>query len=108
MIISSWKDRGTAKHSVGLRELSCIEVIVQPPPSHEFPVAAYRHYYALVELMHGRTSIIVAHRLSTIRDADQILLLDQGRVVEIGSHRELMARRGMYYNLYTSQFSDAS
>jgi len=63
---------------------------------------------ALAELMHGRTSIIVAHRLSTIRDADQILLLDQGRVVEIGSHRELMARRGMYYNLYTSQFSDAS
>ncbi len=62
---------------------------------------------ALDELLKGRTSIIVAHRLSTIRDADQILLLDQGRVVENGSHQDLLAKRGAYYKLYTSQFSEA-
>ncbi|NLJ80057.1 MAG: ABC transporter ATP-binding protein [Firmicutes bacterium] len=62
---------------------------------------------ALAQLMEGRTSIIVAHRLSTIRDADQILLLDQGRVLEMGRHEELLARRGAYYRLYSSQFTDA-
>lgn len=61
---------------------------------------------ALRALMKGRTSIIVAHRLSTIRDADQILLLDQGRVVEVGTHQELLAKQGAYYRLYTSQFSE--
>lgn len=60
---------------------------------------------ALAELMKGRTSIIVAHRLSTIVDADQILFLDQGRVVEIGSHKELLERKGAYFKLYSSQFS---
>lgn len=63
---------------------------------------------ALAELMRGRTSIIVAHRLSTIRNADQILVLDHGRVVEIGSHQELLAKRGLYYRLYTSQMSETA
>lgn len=62
---------------------------------------------ALKELMQGRTSIIVAHRLSTIRDADQILVLDRGRVVEIGSHEELLRKGGHYYKLYTTQLSHA-
>lgn len=60
---------------------------------------------ALGELMKGRTSIIVAHRLSTIRDADKIMLLDNGQVIEMGSHDELLAREGAYYRVYSSQFS---
>ena len=54
--------------------------------------------------MEGRTCIIVAHRLSTIRQADEILVIDEGRILERGSHRELLARRGIYYNLYLLQF----
>lgn len=57
-------------------------------------------------LMHGRTSFIIAHRLSTIRDADIILVMNQGDIVEVGSHDELLAKQGFYANLYQSQFSD--
>lgn len=59
---------------------------------------------AMVELMKGRTSIIIAHRLSTIRDADKIIVLDGGKVIETGSHEELLAYGGAYYNLYKNQF----
>ena len=55
-------------------------------------------------LMKGRTSFIVAHRLSTIRRADRIVVIDNGRIVEIGSHTELLKLRGHYYRLYTQQF----
>ena len=55
-------------------------------------------------LMKGRTSFIVAHRLSTIRRADRIVVIDNGRIVEIGSHAELLKLRGHYYRLYTQQF----
>lgn len=58
---------------------------------------------AMVNLMKNRTSLIIAHRLSTIRDADKIVVMDQGRVAEIGNHEELLAKRGRYYELYTSQ-----
>jgi ATP-binding cassette subfamily B multidrug efflux pump len=59
---------------------------------------------ALSELLHGRTSFVIAHRLSTIRDADQVIFIQQGRIAERGTHQELLARRGLYYDLYTSQF----
>ncbi|NMB88611.1 MAG: ABC transporter ATP-binding protein [Chloroflexi bacterium] len=59
---------------------------------------------ALLRLMQGRTSFIIAHRLSTIRDADGILVIQDGQVVERGSHADLLAARGAYYRLYTSQF----
>jgi ATP-binding cassette subfamily B protein len=55
------------------------------------------------ELLHGRTSFVIAHRLSTIRDADVILVLERGRLVEHGSHDELMARQGLYYYLASQQ-----
>ena len=55
-------------------------------------------------LMEGRTSFIIAHRLSTIRNADRILVIDNGRIAEMGSHRELLRQHGHYYRLYTQQF----
>ena len=60
---------------------------------------------AMVKLMKNRTSLIIAHRLSTIRDADKIVVMDQGRVVEIGNHEELLAQKGKYYELYMTQFA---
>ena len=55
-------------------------------------------------LLRGRTSFIIAHRLSTVRNADRILVIDGGRILEQGSHKELMARKGRYYELYCNQF----
>ena len=63
---------------------------------------------AMVKLMKNRTSLIIAHRLSTIRDADKIVVMDQGRVVEIGNHEELLAKKGKYYELYMTQFAGNS
>ncbi len=59
---------------------------------------------ALETIMEGRTTFVIAHRLSTIRHADQVLVLDQGQIVERGRHDELLAQKGFYYNLYMSQF----
>ncbi len=59
---------------------------------------------AMATLREGRTSFVIAHRLSTIRDADIILVMDAGRIVEKGTHAELMAAQGFYYDLYQSQF----
>ena len=62
---------------------------------------------ALKRLLVGRTSFVIAHRLSTIREADKVVVMSLGKIVEIGTHDELIARRGMYYNLYTMQWRDA-
>ncbi|MBU1050734.1 ABC transporter ATP-binding protein/permease [Candidatus Bipolaricaulota bacterium] len=59
---------------------------------------------ALLELMKGRTSFVIAHRLSTIRGADQVIMIDEGRIVERGTHEELMSLKGAYYRLFLSQF----
>ena len=60
---------------------------------------------AMQRVMRNRTSIIIAHRLSTIRDADLIVVMDQGRIVEQGNHEELLAQRGKYHELYMTQFA---
>ena len=59
----------------------------------------------MVALMKNRTSLIIAHRLSTIQDADVIIVMDHGRIVEKGNHKELLEQKGRYYNLYQTQFA---
>ena len=61
---------------------------------------------AMDNLMEGRTSFVIAHRLSTIRDADLILVINDGDIVEQGNHEELLAKNGFYANLYNSQFAE--
>jgi ATP-binding cassette, subfamily B, multidrug efflux pump len=63
---------------------------------------------AIESLMKGRTSFIIAHRLSTIRNADIILVMKDGAIVEQGSHKELLAENGFYASMYNSQFENAS
>lgn len=60
---------------------------------------------ALAQAMHGRTALVIAHRLSTIRQADTILVVEAGRIVESGSHEELLASSGRYAQLYETQFA---
>ena len=62
---------------------------------------------AMDNLMRGRTSFVIAHRLSTIRDADLILVMKDGDIIEQGNHEELMAKGGFYAGLYNSQFEKA-
>jgi ATP-binding cassette subfamily B multidrug efflux pump len=62
---------------------------------------------ALQRLMAGRTSFVIAHRLNTIQQADQILVLNEGRIIEQGSHDKLLENKGFYHNLYQSQFKGA-
>lgn len=59
---------------------------------------------AILKLTRGRTSIVIAHRLSTIKNADWIVVLERGKVMEQGLHRELLERKGLYHKLYTLQF----
>ena len=63
---------------------------------------------AMNTLRGGRTSFVIAHRLSTIRDADTIIVMDGGRIVEQGNHVELLQRRGAYFELYNAQFNAAA
>ncbi|MBP6636802.1 MAG: lipid ABC transporter permease/ATP-binding protein, partial [Sulfuritalea sp.] len=62
---------------------------------------------ALEALMRGRTTLVIAHRLSTVEHADRIVVLAQGRIAEIGSHAELLAAGGVYASLYRLQFAEA-
>ena len=63
---------------------------------------------AMDKLTEGRTSFVIAHRLSTIKNANKILVLRDGDIVESGTHEELLAKKGFYAELYNSQFEDAS
>ncbi|HEY5311475.1 MAG TPA: ABC transporter ATP-binding protein, partial [Pirellulales bacterium] len=108
-------ERG-ASLSLGQRQLVCFAramlidpkiLIMDEATSSVDPETEARLQAALARLVVGRTSFIVAHRLSTIRHADQVLVLERGRIVERGRHAELVARRGVYASLY-ERFSRAS
>lgn len=59
---------------------------------------------AIDKVLEGRTSFVIAHRLSTIKNADRILVIRDGKIVEEGSHKDLIRKKGYYYKLYTNQF----
>ena len=105
---------GNNSLSQGERQLLCIaRVMLSDPPmlildeatSNIDTMTEMRIQKAFRKMMQGRTSFIVAHRLSTILDADLILVMNAGAVIEQGTHAELMQKRGFYYRLYNSQFS---
>ena len=62
--------------------------------------------HAIQKVLAGRTSFIIAHRLSTIRSADRILVIQNGKITEEGTHQQLIAKQGYYYQLYTNQFQE--
>ena len=99
--------------SQGQKQLLCIaRVMLKLPPmlildeatSSIDTMTEQRVQKAFAKMMEGRTSFIVAHRLSTIREADVILVMKDGHIIEQGSHEELMAKHGFYHDLYMSQF----
>ena len=102
--------------SQGQKQLLCIaRVMLKLPPmlildeatSSIDTMTEQRVQKAFAKMMEGRTSFIVAHRLSTIREADVILVMKDGHIIEQGSHEELMSRHGFYHDLYMSQFESA-
>lgn len=105
---------GNVNISQGERQLLCIaRVMLADPPmlildeatSNIDTMTEMRIQKAFKKIMQGRTSFIVAHRLSTILDADLILVMNDGSVIEQGTHAQLMEKKGFYYHLYNSQFA---
>ena len=105
---------GSVSVSQGERQLLCIaRVMLADPPmlildeatSNIDTMTEMRIQKAFRKMMRGRTSFIVAHRLSTILDADLILVMNAGSVIEQGTHAQLMEKRGFYYDLYNAQFA---
>jgi len=106
-------ERG-ATLSTGQKQLICFAralahdpriLVLDEATSNVDPATEQLIQNAIDVLMRNRTSIVVAHRLSTIQKADQILVIDDGRILERGTHQELLARRGIYYNLYLLQYA---
>ena len=102
--------------SQGQKQLLCIaRVMLTRPPvlildeatSSIDTMTESRIQKAFLKLMEGRTSFIVAHRLSTIKEADVILVMRDGKIIETGRHEELLAKKGFYAKLYESQFAPA-
>jgi ATP-binding cassette subfamily B protein/subfamily B ATP-binding cassette protein MsbA len=109
----TWIGERGIKLSVGQKQrVSIARVLLKDPPIVIFDEATsnidteteVKIREALNELTKGRTTIIIAHRLSTLHDADRILVMDEGRLVEQGRHDELLGRGGLYAALYEAQF----
>ena len=107
---------GSTSLSAGQKQLLCIARVMIARPQMLILDEATSNIDTRTELlvqrafdnlMHGRTSFVVAHRLSTIRDADAICVVDHGRIAEKGTHEELLARGGIYRDIYESQFAPA-
>ena len=81
-------------------------VVLDEATAHLDSESEYAVQRALDEALAGRTSLVIAHRLSTVRNADQILVVDEGRIVQRGTHSELLTRGGLYADLYRTQFVD--
>lgn len=105
---------GSVNISQGEKQLLCIArvmlvdtpmLILDEATSNIDTMTEMRIQKAFRKIMRGRTSFIVAHRLSTILDADLILVMNKGSVIEQGTHAELMEKRGFYFDLYNSQFA---
>ena len=108
----TWIDQGGLNVSGGQRQRLCIARALLKSPKvlilDEATSSIDTHTEKLVKrgmdaLMTGRTSFVIAHRLSTVKDADCILVMEQGRVIERGSHQELLEQKGRYYQLYTGK-----
>ena len=104
---------GGSNISQGQKQLICIAriMLIKPPmlildeaTSNIDTRTEQKIQTAFDTIMHGRTSFIVAHRLSTIKNSDVILVMNKGNVIEQGTHEELLKKRGFYYNLYNSQY----
>lgn len=107
---------GGGNLSQGQKQLLCIARILLCSPSVLIldeatssidTMTELRVQKAFETLMKGRTSFIVAHRLSTIQNADRILVMKEGKIVEQGKHQDLLSQKGFYYQLYNSQFSSS-
>ena len=105
---------GGSNVSQGQKQLLCIAriMLLKPPmlildeaTSNIDTHTEQKIQKAFNTITQGRTSFIIAHRLSTITNADVILVMNKGNVIEKGNHKELMRKRGFYYHLYQSQFS---
>ena len=83
-------------------------LILDEATSHLDAVSEQKVRQALEELMHDRTTVVIAHRLSTIRDADKIVVMEDGHIAEQGSHGELLARGGLYAHLVQRQVASAA
>ena len=107
---------GGGNLSQGQKQLLCIArillcsssvLILDEATSSIDTMTELRVQKAFETLMKGRTSFIVAHRLSTIQNADRILVMKEGKIVEQGKHQDLLSQKGFYYQLYNSQFSSS-
>ena len=95
--------------SIGRAFLASPKILILDEATSSVDTRTEKHIQdAMVNLMKDRTSLIIAHRLSTIQDADLIVVLDQGHIVEIGNHEALLKQKGSYYELYMTQFAGNS
>ena len=102
--VAAWK---ALKDRKGRRESGCFLVegrkMVEEALASAFDVETVLVQEGMDRLMHGRTTFVIAHRLSTVRNADCIMVLEQGRIIERGTRDQLIAEKGRYYQLYTGK-----